>query len=86
MTDRVPEELLREADLISCGRHGIWVNSPEGREIIARALWAERKRGAEIARTFGSCPAAAGDGTGTRILREVYGPDIATAILGGADE
>lgn len=69
-------------DIIKAGRRcydGLGRGSVSDSEHIARAILAERERCAKTAERFCSEREPWGDG-GTRILRAVYGPDIATAI------
>lgn len=74
-------------DIIKAGRRcydGLGRGSVSDSEHIARAILAERERCAKTAERFCSEREPWSDG-GTRILRAVYGPDIAAAIRKGSD-
>lgn len=46
---KIPEDIEKAAEAATKGQHG-WLDSALGREAIARAILAERKRCAEVAR------------------------------------
>lgn len=89
--DKIPDEIMREADLATQGHNGVWINSPEGRAILASALMARDKRAAEIARDKANRRLKAATQSidpNTQQAQAQFGHQIATAILtyGDRDE
>lgn len=74
MTDRIPK------DIVAAAMRALMVDESDMVDSVARALWAERKRCAEIARKMGRHLRRGEDG----VAEYVDGNEVvATAILGG---